>query len=82
MINNSIALSSHTPQFQNGFIEGLSGVKPDNCLWPLACPVTEDDIVSVINNLTEIAVEGWLDQAQLRHDAGLLAGWICRSVRC
>jgi len=80
-MQSGITVESHTQHFQNGLIEGLSGAIPENCLWNLACPATEDDIVAVVTNLTELATEGGLSEEQVRHDAGLLTGWIIRSTR-
>lgn len=80
-MSQSLAVVTHTPAFLAGFAEGLTGIARENCERISACPVDEEDVISVISNLADIAKEGWLSQDQLRHDAGLLAGWICRAER-
>jgi hypothetical protein len=74
----TIAVAVNTAAFHNGFVEGLTG---EYCRVRLNCPVTEDGIVEIMRNLCEIAQEGWLKEELLRHDAGLLAGWLSRQAQ-
>jgi len=78
-VSNS-AVETNTPAFQRGYTEGLTGVKFEQRGWSVEQPITETDIVEIITNLTEIAVEGWLSDDLLRHDAGLIVDWIARGV--
>jgi hypothetical protein len=71
----SIAVRIDSPSFHTGFVEGMSG---EYAGYPVQMPVAEQDIVSLIRNLCEIAQEGWLREEQLRHDAGIIAGWLLR----
>ena len=64
-------------QFRTGFVEGLSG---EYTRFPIKQPITENDIVEIVRNLTEIAQERWLTEDMLRHDCGLIAGWISRQA--
>jgi hypothetical protein len=74
----TIAVAVSTAELHNGFVEGLTG---EYRRVRLNCPVTEDGIVESIRNLCEIAQEGWLKEELLRHDAGLLAGWLSRQAQ-
>ena len=76
----TIAVQMESTAFRQGFAAGLTGqYAPDEpSRFDIADPVTEDDIVGVIQNLCEIAQEGWLSDRLLRHDAGLIAGWLLR----
>lgn len=71
----SIAVRIDSPSFHTGFVAGKVGESG----LPLDQPVSEQEIVSIIRNLCEIAQEGWLREEQLRHDAGMIAGWLARS---
>ena len=77
---DSIAVRIDTTSFHTGFVEGLTGERNGRIIPALRLnyPVTEQDIVSVIQNLCEIAQEGWLKDEQVRHDAGLIVGWLYR----
>jgi hypothetical protein len=75
----SIAVNFDSEDFHTGLVEGMTGVS-ESCRYKVSCPVTEEDIVGVLRNLTGIAVEGWLSEAQLRHDAGWIAGILLRPV--
>lgn len=76
----ALAVSIYTVAFQHGYVEGLTGVTPEGCPPHLRCPIEENDVVDIVTNLVEIALEGTLTDEQLRHDTGLLAGWISRAV--
>jgi len=72
------AILTQTEDFRVGYETGLAG---GMCIdgiqrFKLDQPVTEELIVEIIRNLTEIAVEGWLSESLLRRDAGMIAGWI------
>ena len=69
-----IAIQSSS--FQEGYQGGLNGYFRGVRLTE---PLTEETIVEIVQNLTEIAVEGWLTEELVRRDAGIIAGWI---VRC
>ena len=60
--------------FKQGFIEGQTET---GNVFP--CPLTEGELVCIVENLTEIAKEGWLTEELLRHDTRLIAGWLTRS---
>lgn len=48
------------------------------------CPLTQDleaEVVAIIRNLTEIAVEGWLRDGLLYHDAGVIVGYLLRKMQ-
>ncbi len=76
----TIAVQMETAAFRQGLTAGLTGVyAPDEpSRFIIDDPVTESDIVGIIQNLCEIAQEGWLSDRLLRHDAGLIAGWLLR----
>jgi len=74
----AIAVLIDTPEFNAGFVEGITGAQNG---FHTEQPPTEDGIVEIIRNLTEIAVEGWLKEGLLRHDVGLIAGWLSRPVQ-
>jgi hypothetical protein len=72
------AILIKTEDFRVGYETGLAG---GMCIdgtqrFKLEQPVTEELIVEIIHNLTEIAIEGWLSESLLRRDAGMIAGWI------
>ncbi len=71
----TIAVQMETAAFSKGFTEGLTG---EYTRFPIKRPVTESDVVEIVRNLCEIAQEGWLREDLLRHDAGLIAGWLLR----
>lgn len=40
-------------------------------------PVTEEDVIDFLKGtFIEIALEGWLDEARLKSNAGFLIGWL------
>ena|SRR5260370_50516 len=72
----TITVLMDTPEFSKGFVEGLTGEYARfGCMQK---PPNEGDIVEIIRNLCEISQEGWLRESLLRHDAGLIAGWLSR----
>jgi hypothetical protein len=75
---NSIAVRIDTTSFHTGFVEGLTGQRDGFPVLPVQRSMTEEDIVSIIVNLCEIAQEGWLKDEQVRHDAGMIVGWLYR----
>jgi hypothetical protein len=74
---NSVIIGSET--FRRGFSKGLTGNDARFSLYP---PISEDKVVSVIENLTELAANGELTEARLLHDCGLLTGWIISAWDC
>ncbi len=68
--------------FLQGYKAGLTGqyAPGEHSRFEIAHPITEDDIVGIIQNLTEIALERWLHDDLLHHDAGLIMGWVVRSA--
>jgi len=62
--------------------EGFEGGMQGNfrSFHPTGTP-TEDELVSTIVNLTEIAQEGWLTEELVRSDVGFIAGWLTRYVK-
>lgn len=75
----SIAVQMDSKAFHSGYVTGMTGVGENCGRHNIACPPTEAGIVDIIRNLCEIAQEGWLSDALLRHDAGLIAGWLNRN---
>lgn len=75
---NSIAVRIDSHSFRSGFVEGLTGQRDGFPVLPVQRPITEEDVVSIIANLCEIAQEGWLKDEQVRHDAGMIVGWLYR----
>jgi hypothetical protein len=72
----TITVLMDTPEFSKRFVEGLTGEYARfGCMQK---PPNEGDIVEIIRNLCEISQEGWLRESLLRHDAGLIAGWLSR----
>lgn len=78
----TIAVQMESAAFSAGFTAGLTGTYTpgEPSRHDTDEPVTEDGIVGIIQNLCEIAQEGWLTDNLLRHDAGLIAGWLCRQA--
>ncbi len=74
----ALAVSIDTGAFHAGYVAGMTGVGENCGRYNIACPPTEEGIVDIVRNLCEIAQEGWLSEKQLRHDAGLIAGWLNR----
>jgi len=61
-------------EFESGIEDGLvwyfHGDAPQQ-------PVTEEDVIDFLKgNFIEIALEGWLDEARLKSNAGFLIGWL------
>lgn len=72
----SIAVQIDSKAFHSGYVAGMTGVGENCGRYNIACPPSEAGIVDIIRNLCEIAQEGWLSEKQLRHDTGLIAGWL------
>lgn len=70
-------VSLHSKEFDFGFQQGLARKFRNIQLGTI---VTEEEVVEVVRNLTEVAVEGWLTEEQLLRDCGILAGWIIRCI--
>src|SRR5712691_2035799 len=70
-----------TDAFWDGYKAGLAGgVNEGMRRFRLDRPVTEETVVNIIRNLTEIAVEGRLSESILRQDVGRIVGWIVGAV--
>ena len=74
----SIAVRIDSPAFHHGFHEGMTGERDGRLTQVYAHPITEQDIVSLVRNLCEVMSEGWLTEEHLRHDCGVIAGWLLR----
>lgn len=74
---NSIAVLVSTVDFHSGLVEGLT---TSTSRFNIVEPVTEDGIVEIVRNLTELAQEGNLTETMLRRDCGLIAGWLAREL--
>ncbi len=74
---NSIAVSVSTSAFHSGLVEGLT---ISTHRFNIVEPVTEDGIVEIVRNLTELAQEGNLTETMLRRDCGLICGWLTREL--
>jgi len=59
--------------FRDGFGHGMTGA---DARFDLTPPITEDRVVSVVQNLCELAAEGELTQERMLYDTGLLTAWI------
>lgn len=75
---NSVVLQADTPAFHAGFLEGQTCTRNLTPLLMYEHNITETDIVAIVRNLTEVAQEGWLTEEHLRHDCGVIAGWLLR----
>lgn len=76
MIKMSLPVKITTAEFQKGF----DAVRSQEIhRFGLGEVIDEETVVDIIRNLTEIAQEGWLTEAFLRQDAGMLVGWF---VQC
>lgn len=65
---------TYSTEFESGVEDGLvwyfHGDVPQQ-------PVTEDNVIDFLKgNFIEIALEGWLDEARLKSNAGFLIGWL------
>ncbi len=65
---------TYSVEFESGIEDGLvwyfHGDAPQQ-------PVTEEDMIDFLRgNFIEIALEGWLDEARLKLNAGFLIGWL------
>ena len=56
----------------------MTGERDGRLTQVYAHPITEQDIVSLVRNLVEVGQEGWLSEEHLRHDCGVIAGWLLR----
>jgi len=70
---NSLVITC-SAEFESGIEDGLvwyfHGDAPQQ-------PVTEEDVIDFLKgNFIEIALEGWLDEARLKSNAGFLIGWL------
>jgi hypothetical protein len=74
------AIVMQTIEFQKGFETELYGGLCGGSRFKLELPASEESIVAIIRNLSEIAQEGWLSEELLRRDAGQIAGWIVLGV--
>ncbi len=63
--------------FREGFTGGTNGNFRGVRLTDY---LTEEVIVKIITNLTEIAQEGWLTEDLIRRNAGIIAGWLARCM--
>lgn len=85
-LKGKINLTIHTETKQNLLVITCSaeferGVE-DGLVWYFhgdipQQPVTEEDVIDFLKgNFIEIALEGWLDEARLKSNAGFLIGWL------
>src|SRR5690348_6737091 len=85
-LKRMIALSTRTETKQNLLVITCSaeferGIE-DGLVWyshgdTPQQPVTEEDVIDFLKgNFIEIALEGWLDEARLKSNAGFLIGWL------
>jgi hypothetical protein len=59
--------------FRDGFGRGMTGADRRFDLVP---PITEDRVVSVVQNLCDLAAAGELTEQRMLYDCGLLCAWI------
>jgi hypothetical protein len=76
-------MHAESTAFRQGYQAGLTGryAPGEHSRFDISGPISEDALVGVIQNLCEISQEHWLRDDLLRHDAGLIAGWVVRSAR-
>lgn len=72
---NTLSANISTAEFSKGFVTGLTAATGR---FGINMPVTEEGLVEIVRNLTELAVEGNLSESLLRADCGLIAGWLLR----
>lgn len=75
---NGVEVQADTQAFSRGFVEGQTGLRDGYPVYRIGHPISEQDIFSIIRNLVEIDREGWLREELIRHDAGVIAGWLLR----
>ncbi len=71
MSTHSVIIGSRP--FRDGFAKGIRGADRRFDLVP---PITEDRVVSVVQNLCELAASGELTEQRMLYDTGLLTAWI------
>jgi hypothetical protein len=74
---NTLSVNIESDAFLSGFVAGQAGVTGR---FDTNGPLIEAKAIELVRNLTEIAVEGWLTEEQLRFDIGLLLGWCLREA--
>jgi hypothetical protein len=74
---NTLSVNLESDAFLSGFVAGQAGVTGR---FDTSGPLIEAKAVDLVRNLTEIAVEGWLSEEQLKYDVGLLLGWCLREA--
>jgi hypothetical protein len=71
-----LSLGVDTPSFHTGFVEGLTN---GTQRFDLSDSPSEQGIYDIVNNLLEIVLEeGSINESWVRHDCGLIAGWLSR----
>jgi hypothetical protein len=78
---NTLVTNIDSDAFLAGFVEGQTDGIQHERFSVVDGPATEAGLVEVVRNLCEVFQEGWLTDEQLRHDVGLLAGWLLREVK-
>ena len=63
--------------FLRGFSMGMAG---GDRRFDLCPPITEDRVVTIVRNLTEMAIDGELREDHLLYDCGLLTGYIVAAM--
>jgi hypothetical protein len=63
--------------FRIGFSKGLT--RKDG-RFDLRAPISEERVVSIVRNLTELAADGELIEEHLLHDCGLLTAYIIAAM--
>jgi hypothetical protein len=71
MSGHSVVIGSRP--FRDGFGRGIRGADRRFDLTP---PIKEDQVVSVVRNLVELAAAGELTEQRMLYDTGLLTAWI------
>jgi hypothetical protein len=64
---------AQTQVFREGY---QSGHKHKDKRFDLTQPISEETTVQIVANLIELALDGEMNETRLRHDCGLLIGWI------
>ncbi len=77
MIEHSVVIGSRP--FRDGFGKGMTGADRRFDLTP---PITEDRVVSIVQNLCALAADGELTEHRLLYDTGLLTAWIISAWDC
>jgi len=76
--HNSLTMHS-SADFVQGFYEGLADTQPLP-RFDIRYSITEQGILEIVENALAMYQDGELSEDLLRHDIGLITGWIMRGM--